>query len=373
MRAYDLAVIGGGVHGASAALFAARAGLKVVLIERGALCREASGVNAGTLTIQVTRLALLPHAIGGHQMWATARDWLGHDVGVVVTDGLQLAFSKAEAALLEERTARRREAGAPLRLVTAKEARAIEPGLSESVLLASHSATDGFAAPYLAGRAFRRALIETGVAVFEGVYAEGIDRQGAAYAIRLSELSGERVIAATRLVLAGGAWIEEMLGWLGLAVPIAVKINQVAVTERLRPVMRSQIGIASGLLSLRQYPNGTVVIGGGWQGRGDRQKGAHEIEPANLIGNVRLACHAIPALRSGRIVRSWAGIEGKTADELPIIGRLPGHENAWAVGGLHSGFTCGPYVGRELARLITGAESNMPLFPPDRLVARAVR
>ena len=160
-----------------------------------------------------------------------------------------------------------------------------------------------------------------------------------------------------------------MLGWLGLKVPLAVKVNQVAVTDRLAPVMRAQIGIASGLLSLRQYPNGTVVIGGGWQGRGDRERGAREIVPESLIGNVRLACHAIPALRKARLVRAWAGLEGKTADELPIIGRIPGHAEAWAVGCLHSGFTCGPYVGRELARLVAGGESNMPLFPLDRLLA----
>ena len=82
------------------ALFCARAGMKTVLFERGSLCREASGVNAGTLTMQMTRVALIPYALRAHAMWASARDWLGHDVGVVVCDGLSLAFTEGEEELL---------------------------------------------------------------------------------------------------------------------------------------------------------------------------------------------------------------------------------------------------------------------------------
>ena len=59
-----------------------------------------------------------------------------------------------------------------------------------------------------------------------------------------------------------------MLAWLGVHLPIKVLTNQFSVTERITPVMRTQVGIASGLLSLKQFPHGTVVIGGGWQGTG---------------------------------------------------------------------------------------------------------
>ena len=105
---YDLAIVGGGIHGATVALFCARAGMRTVLFERGALCREASGVNAGTLTMQMTRVALIPYALQAHAMWASAREWLGHDVGVVVCDGLSLAFTPREAelaALMPEKVA----------------------------------------------------------------------------------------------------------------------------------------------------------------------------------------------------------------------------------------------------------------------------
>ena len=74
---HDLIVIGGGIHGATVALFAARNHMRVALIERDQICRGASGVNAGTLTMQMTRVALIPYALKAHEMWSTARALAG--------------------------------------------------------------------------------------------------------------------------------------------------------------------------------------------------------------------------------------------------------------------------------------------------------
>ena len=66
---FDAAVVGGGVMGCTTALFLARGGMRVALIERDALCRAASGVNAGTLTLHMTRAALVPYAMRAWHMW----------------------------------------------------------------------------------------------------------------------------------------------------------------------------------------------------------------------------------------------------------------------------------------------------------------
>lgn len=361
---YDLCVIGGGIHGCTVALLAARGGMNVVLVERGSLCREASGVNAGTLTMQMTRVALIPYALQAHAMWASASRWLGHDVGVVVCDGLSLAFTQAEAELLSYRAGKRREAGAPISLIDAKTAQHVEPGLGPGVVLAGHCKVDGFANAYLTGVAYRRALIEAGVTVIEDVAATGVQRLHGCFEIATPRAP----IRASRLVIAGGVWIEEMLGWLGVNVPIKVLVNQLAVTERQRPVMRTVVGIASGLLSLKQYPHGTTVIGGGWQARGSRARGGYELLPDRLVGNIRLACHAIPALKGARLARAWAGLEAETRDSLPAVGPVPGVPDAYVCGSVHSGYTSGPYLARLLADRILGHEPAMPLFPIDRLL-----
>jgi glycine/D-amino acid oxidase-like deaminating enzyme len=363
-ESFDLAVIGGGIHGASVALFAARAGMRVLLLEQGALARQASGTNAGTLTMQMTRAALIPYALKAHEMWVTAPDWLGHDVGVVACDGLSLAFTEAEEQLLSDRAEARSAAGAPIRLVDAKEAAQIEPGVNPRIRMASHCPIDGYANAYLTGLAYRRALVEAGVTLREYTPVRGLDPSGHGYDIRTA--SGG--LAARQIVLAGGVWLEPMLAWLGVRLPVKTLINQLAVTERAAPVMRTVLGIASGLLSLKQYPHGTVVIGGGWQGEGDRDSGIHRTTETSAIGNTRLAVHAVPALRASRIVRLWTGFEAETADALPAVGPVPGHPGAWVSGSVHSGYTSAPYIARCLTQAILGEEPEMPLFPIDRLL-----
>lgn len=362
---HDLAVIGGGLHGATVALFAARGGMDVALLERGAVCREASGVNAGTLTMQMTRVALIPYALEGHRMWASAPDWLGHDVGVQVCDGLSLAFTEVEEALLSERAALRREAGAPIDLIEAKKAKEIEPGLGQGVRLAGHCVVDGYANAYLTGLAYRKALLEAGVTLHENRAATGVVSEDPGFTVS----TAKEPLKARRIVLAGGVWLEAMLGWLGIKLPIKTLINQLAVTERLAPVMRTVVGIASGLLSLKQFPHGTVVVGGGWQALGDRETGNSTLIPDRVVGNTRLAIHAIPALAKARLVRAWTGFEAETADAMPIAGPVPGIEGAYVCGSVHSGYTSGPYIAKLLADQLLGRELAMPLFPIDRLLA----
>jgi glycine/D-amino acid oxidase-like deaminating enzyme len=366
---YDALVVGAGVMGASAALWLGRAGMRVALVDRGRICRSASGVNAGTLTLHMTRAALIPYAMRGHALWASAGDWLGHDVGVVPTAGLCLAFTDAEAQLLEARVRARVDAGAPIEIVSPARARSIEPGLSDHLRLAAFCPVDGYAAAYETGHAYARALAAAGVELVEEEAIEAVDRDGGGFVAR----GRTRELRGRRLILAGGVWLESMLGWLGLDVPIKVLVNQLAVTERLRPAMRTVVTVANGLLSLKQFPNGTVVVGGGWQGIGDRERGGVEVVPERLIGNLRLAAWAVPALRRGRLVRAWLGLEAETADAMPILGAVPGVPDAYAIGSVHSGYTSGPYMGRLLADLISGREPALPIFPLDRLLGQPVR
>ena len=130
---YDAAVVGGGVMGCTTALFLARAGMRVVLLERDALCRAASGVNAGTLTLHMTRAALVPYALRAWDMWMHADTWLGGGVLATAAAGLSLAFTDAECALLRKRADARRQYGAAIDLISAADACGIEPGHNNAV------------------------------------------------------------------------------------------------------------------------------------------------------------------------------------------------------------------------------------------------
>ena len=361
---YDAAVIGAGLMGAGTALFLTRGGMRCALFDRKGVCTEASGVNAGTLTMQMTRADLIPYAIRGWQMWTNSQQWLDADLGVVEAPGLSLAFTQEEVGILEDRAAARRERGANIKLLTTSKARSIEPGLSTEVLAASYCPIDGFAKANQTGLALRQALKKSQVDIHEPRQVERVERENSGYAI----IGGGEIVRARRLVLAGGVWLEEMLSWLAVRILIKTLVNQLAVTERIEPVMRTVIGIASGLLSIKQFDNGTVVIGGGWQGTGSRSTGSTRVIPENLIGNARLAVHAIPNLVNARLVRTWCGFEAETADAMPVLGQVPGISNAFVIGSIHSGYTSGPFMAKLLADYILGHEPELPLFDPGRLV-----
>lgn len=364
--AFDVAVVGGGVMGCTTALFLARAGMRVVVVERDALCRGASGVNAGTLTLHMTRAALVPYAIRAWDMWMNTGTWLGQSVLATAAPGLSLAFTEHEKTLLQQRAAARREYGAQIDLLDRHGALAVEPGLNPAVLQAAYCATDGFASAYLTGRAYHAALREAGVQVFEQMPATRIDHIAGMY--RVSGPDDAIRIDATRLVMAGGVWLEPLLAMLDIDIPVKTLVNQLIVTERMPPIMQSVLSIANGLLSMKQFANGSVLIGGGWQGVGDRVRGGVETLPDNLIGNLRLAQHVIPALAKARVARIWLGLESETADAMPMIGALPGLPDAWVIGCVHSGYTSGPYMGKLLAQAMLGEEPELPLFDPARLV-----
>ena len=364
-QTYDVVVVGAGVMGCSTALHLARRGMSVAVLDRDAVCRRASGVNAGTLTMHMTRAALIPYALAGWQLWQDAASWLGQDLNVRHTDGLSVAYTDAEADMLAERAHARIEQGAPIELISPARAREIEPGLTSRIQAAAHCPVDGFNTPYLLGRGFMTAFRETGVSVFENAAVQGVDHGQSGFDVR----TDDQVIGGRRLVLAGGVWLEHMLGWLGVHLPVKYLVNQLVVTERTAPVMRSVLSVASGLLSLKQFDNGTALIGGGWQGAGNRDRNQTRAIPENLIGNVQLASYTIPALAKARIARSWFGFEAEVEDALPLLGPVPGTPDAYVIGSVHSGYTSGPYMGRILAQRIAGEEPELPLFPIDRLLA----
>jgi glycine/D-amino acid oxidase-like deaminating enzyme len=167
-------------------------------------------------------------------------------------------------------------------------------------------------------------------------------------------------------VLAGGARLKPLAKLVGVDFPINVRINTVSVTARMPIAIRAIVGHAFGLLTLKQSENGTMLIGGGWQGRGNPEQGWSAVDPDALVGNLRLAQYAVPALAGAQIVRTWLGFEASLPDMMPLVGPMPGIPDAFVIGCVRGGFTIGPYMGELLSQLILGREPEMPLFNPAR-------
>jgi len=360
MTRYDLAVIGGGIMGVTAALRAAQGGMRVVVLERGGVGSEATGVNAGTLSLQIKRVTLMPYALRGHEWWRQA----GDAVGFHRTGGYTLAFNAREHALLEERMRLKIEAGAPITFVSPAQVQAAEPALGDRIVAASYCAEDGHADSTRSGVYLRKLLRDAGIEVREHAPVVGVNARDGSFTVRTATSS----VDATNILIASGAWTKSVAAMLGVALPIEVRVNTVTVTEKGPMLLHSAIGHATGLLTLKQKDNGTFLIGGGWQGRGSPETGRGDVVAATMMQNLRLARFALPALAGVRAARAWTGFEAFVPDYYPLAGALPGVPGAFVLACVRGGYTIGPCIGPLMADLILGRQPELPLFDPARVL-----
>ena len=365
MTQTDVAIIGGGINGGSTGLELAKNGLDITIIDKSFICRGASGVNAGTLTMHMTRAQLIPYAKKGWELWMNTSKWLSKDIDVEKKNGLCLAFTEDEEKLLIERTQVRKKYGADIKIISRKEAQKIDPNINSNLKCAAFCEMDGYVSANQTGQAYSKALKENKVKILENYIVSKIDYHKDKYVIIFE--NGEKLIAS-KVILATGVHLEKTLKLLKVNINIKCLPQQLIVSERMPKIMDSVITVANGKLSLKQFKNGTVLIGGGWPGVGNIEDNYTETKPENLIGNMMLACHAIPRLKSSRVARVWLGLEAETDDAMPIIGKLPVLKNAYVIGSIHSGYTSGPYMGKLLAQKILGKDVDLSLFDIKRFL-----
>ena len=363
----EVAVIGAGIMGLAAGVFLARGGKEVVVLDRGDAWREASGVNAGSLGVQNKRLPLIPYTLESLKLWRSARELFGGDVGYVPSGGLRVATSPDDVARLAASAAEQRAAGAPTEWLEGRELAARAPWIGRAVLAATFSEEDSFAIPLMAGPVLAEALRQAGGRLLPGTAVRAI--AGDAGGARLATDRGS--LACRTAVIAAGAWSGELARGLGVPLPVSLEVNMLTVTEPAGLVMDRFVSHVRGILTLKQYPNGTCMIGGGWQGIGTLADGSKALDHEPLIHNLRVATDVVPGLARLAIVRSWAGYEGSTPDGLPLFGRLPGQEHIYITACCRGGFTQGLIFGRLMAELVATGQTSMPVaaFDPGRFAA----
>ena len=360
---YDIAIIGGGIMGCATALRVAEGGMSAIVLDQGDIGQGASGVNAGTLSLQIKRVKLMPYALKGHHLW----EQMGEAVGFAKTGGYTLAFNAREAQMLQERQTLKAQAGAPISFVSNVQLSAAEPNLTQKVEAASFCPEDGYANSSLTGQYYRGRLRDAHIPYREGCKVTAIERT-TGFALT----TPDGTIHAKRILLAAGAWLKPLAALLDVDLPVNARVNTVSVTERMAPLMGSVIGHATGLLTMKQKANGTVLIGGGWQGLGTPQNGRGMVDAQTLRPNLALAQYAVPALAQARVTRSWTGFEANVLDFYPLAGALPGVADAYVLGCVRGGYTIGPYIAQLMGDYILGREPELPLFDPGRDIEKDI-
>ena len=358
MAPTDVLVIGGGIVGLVAAAELAEAGARVTLVDAGH--NAGSTANAGSLHVQLQSrfMQLYPEqvprveaALAFYRKAVERWEALDRKLGpfeFVRKGGLMLADDEAQLAFLERKADRERSRGLDVEILDRaaldREAPWVAPGIHGAELCRD----EGMINPLLANSCMIAELgrlgvsritdrileIEVGSAGVEAVGARGVYR------------AGEAIVAA--------AWGSGPIARsLGTPMPTMAEPLHMNITEACGQRIPHLVQHAEHPLTLKQVRTGQVVIGGGWpaEDRGpDRVPG---VRARSLLGNVSLAARLVPACRSLRLLRSWAGMN-TTVDGASVIGRLPGAPRVTMAVPGDAGFTLGPLVAQMACAPVLG-------------------
>lgn len=364
-RGSEILIIGGGLQGCAIALFLARAGARVSVVEKDLAGRHASGVNAGGLRLLMRDIREYPLSQRAMTLWEHLSDIVGSagaDASevrlgtaqiAISMDAEELAWSQARADDMQRRGIQTEK------LVGPEELHRLLPGLSPLALGGLVSDGDGHANPANAARAFRNAAVAAGVRVFEGRTVSGL-RPGNPWRVETS--AGP--LEADLVVNCAGAWGASIAASLDEPLPLKVMALTMMVTERVQPFVTPVVIGIDRPLSFKQSAVGSLVIGGGISGKPCLDQGTSFTVMDRMAYAANATIEAFPSLAGISILRTWTGLEGATPDGVPYIGPSAVHDRLWHVFGFCGhGFQISPAVGETVARSLLAGQVDPRLMP----------
>lgn len=361
----DVLILGGGLMGAATAFFLRQRGLSVILLERGLVGQQASGVNFGNVRRQGRFLPQLPLAHRARAIWGRIPELLGEDVEFLQTGHLRVAYRPEQVGMMEAYRDNARPWGLDLELISGNALRDRFPWLSQDVLAGSYSPDDGHANPRLVAPAFGRAARRAGARIVENAEVLAIEPEGGGF--RLETADGA-VWRGGMLQVSAGAWGGRIAARFGEPVPIIVRGPQMAVTEAVPYTLKPVLGVTTKetaeVIYLRQVTRGNIVFGGTGHGPADLDTLRASVDPRLTLHQFTQLRRMVPAIGALRIIRVWSGIEGYMRDDIPVMGpsaKVPGL--FYAFGFCGHGFQIGPGVGDTMAELIATGRTETPIEP----------
>lgn len=365
----NVVVVGGGIVGASAAFHLAKAGVAVTLVDRNDE-GHATSAGAGIIAPGTSMRPLpdfFPLAADAVRYYPALIDTLKEldagDTQYEVVGELYVAVDDREFESLPEvlniLSERHRDGMpnlGPARQIDGQEAREMFPALGD-IAGAIHVPE----AARVDGDSIRNALVQGA----EWLGATVV--RGSARIISATENSVEidldgRYSSADRVIVAAGAWTNEMLKPLRTSIPVAPQKGQIMhIDMGSRDTSRWPIiGGPRDQYILTFGPNRVVCgatreVDSGFDLR---------VTPGGLQSVTNTALTVAPGLADGTVSEVRVGLRPLSDDGLPFIDRVPGHA-AVIVSAGHgpSGLQLGPWSGRLAAELAMGHQPSSDIAP----------
>ncbi len=371
----DVVIVGAGIIGAACALFLARAGHKVLVLEERSPASGTSGACDGIVLLwdksvgpelELGKLSL--------RLWCELAEGLGPAMEferrgtIMLAEAQSLADAAAHAELM-------RANGVKVQPLHPNDLRDAEPELSEDL-------PGGFLFPEDAQVEPRKA---TWTMLREAVRLGAELRLGARVLSLALEASGrvrgvwthQGLTSCDTVVLAAGVLTPSLLPDPTI-VPVAPRKGHILVIGRGGPRINHCLleggytqtvhGPGAGLqvaTVIEPTMSGTLLVGSSRQFVGyDRST-----DPTVVAAIASRALRFLPRLRHAKVIRTYAGLRPFSPDHLPIIGPVPGLQGLLvATGHEGAGISLAPATGWLIEAMVAGKEvpDLFKAFDPSR-------
>ncbi|HAE80277.1 MAG TPA: FAD-dependent oxidoreductase [Lachnoclostridium sp.] len=387
MNKTDVIIIGSGVIGGSLAWHLAKKGKQVLVLEKKDTASGAAGATDGVVGYHTKKPGKqMDLAVQSIRMFDTLEEELGEPIAYGLrAGGMQPVEDKTQWDILSAIVEEQVKSGVDIRMISAEEARKIEPQLSEDIYGALYSPTGGKINPLKLTMAFTHAAKRLGAEYKYQTEVTGfIIENGVCLGVRTKD----EEFYADAVVNCCGAWAGEVAALAGLDLPIKPRKGQLAVTEPIAPFMTATLQCArynvikfrpetikdenvlklGQSLSIEQQEEGGLIIGG------TREFADFEGENTFVAidAMMKRAARFFPALRNVSVIRFFSGFRPYTPDGMPLLGPVKTLDHFYmAAGHEGDGIALSPVTGKLMAEYIVDGKPSYDIsdFSPNRFLA----
>jgi D-hydroxyproline dehydrogenase subunit beta len=367
----DVVVVGAGIVGAACAEALTAAGVKVVVVDRGAAASGTTASGEGNVLVSDKEPGPeLELAIASRAEWSAVLARLPERVADVEWESKGgVVVATTDPGPLKAFAAKQQAAGVDARVITPKDAFELEPLLTRNVTIGVHYPDDAQLQPVLAATALLTAVRDRGGEVRSGVAALSV-RTAAGRVVGVETSDGE--IACGAVLNACGPWAGAFGAAAGAPIQVLPRRGMILVTAPLPECVRHKVydadyvgAVGSGDAELQTSTvvestrAGTVLIGSSRERIGFDDS----VRVKVLRELARKAVGLFPFLGDVPVMRTYGGFRPYAPDHLPVIGPDPRVDGLWhATGHEGAGIGLAASTGRLITELFLGLA---PHVAPD--------
>jgi glycine/D-amino acid oxidase-like deaminating enzyme len=369
---FDIVIVGAGIVGAACARDCARAGLRVLVLDRGPVSGGTTGAGMGHIVVMDDSEAQFALTRYSRQLWLDLRPHLPDDVEYEICGTLWVAADEEEMSEVWRKQKFYSDRGVKVEVLNDAGVAKAEPNLRNGMAGGLRVVDDGVLYPPCATRYLLEQARQHGAELRTNTGVRSLLPEGGVL------LADGTHLPAGRVLNAAGPWSPALTPGL----PVRKRKGHLVITDRAPGFAHHQIielgylksahsmGKDSVAFNIQPRQTGQMLIGSSRQFDAD----GTEVNQPILDRMLRRAIEYMPTLAHLAATRVWAGHRPATPDKLPIIGPDADNERIWlATGHEGLGITTSLGTGQLIADLLLGKSPAIDARPylPSRFAKGA--